>query len=142
MAAAVLLIVGASGCSSERAGASAADTMKAWRNQTQPSIDKMNDAMAWFEGAVKSSDFTGAVDACRSFAGSVDSLERHLPSPNDDVTAVLKEAVGHFQDFDRECPSVNAEMTQDQANLVVSYRDKGVERIKTAVDMMNRIEQQ
>jgi hypothetical protein len=33
-------------------------------------------------------------------------------------------------------------MTQDQANLVVSYRDKGIERIKTAVGMMDRIEQQ
>ena len=98
--------------------------------------------MAWFEGAVKTSDYTGAVDACRSFSGGVDSLERRLPSPNDDVTAVLEEAVSHFRDFDRECPSVNAEMTQDQANLVVSYRDKGVERIKTAVEMMNRIEQQ
>ena len=143
MAAAGLLIVGLTGCSStERTGATHADTLKAWRTDAQPSIDKMNDAMAWFEGAVKSSDFTGAVDACRSFAGGVDSLERHLPSPNDDVTAVLKDAVSHFHDFDRECPSVNAEMTQDQANLVVSYRDKGVERIKTAVDMMDHIEQQ
>jgi hypothetical protein len=37
---------------------------------------------------------------------------------------------------------VNPQMTQDQANAVVSYRDKGIERIKTAVDMMDRIEAQ
>jgi len=98
--------------------------------------------MAWFEGAVRTSDYTGALDACRSFAGGVDSLERHLPSPDAGVTAVLKEAVSHFRDFDRECLTVNAAMTQDQANLVVSYRDKGIERIKTAVGMMDRIEQQ
>jgi len=143
MVAASLLIVGLSGCSStERTGATHADTLKAWRNDAQPSIDKMNDAMAWFEGAVRTSDYTGALDACRSFAGGVDSLERHLPSPDDGVTAVLKEAVSHFSDFDRECLTVNAAMTQDQANLVVSYRDKGIERIKTAVGMMDRIEQQ
>jgi hypothetical protein len=143
MAAAGLLIVGLAGCSStEHDVASHADTVKAWRNRAQPTIDKMNDAMAWFEGAVKSSDYAGAVDACRSFAGGVDGLDRQLPSPDDDVTAVLREAVSQFRDFDRECPTVNAEMTQDQANLVVSYRDKGIERIKTAVDMMNRIEQQ
>ena len=142
MAAAGLLIVGLTGCSStESTGATHADTLKAWRNDAQPSIDKMNDAMAWFEGAVKSSDYPGAIDACRSFAGSVDSLERQLPSPDDGVTAVLREAVGHFRDFDRECVTVNADMTQDQANLVVSYRDKGIERIKTAVEMMDRIEQ-
>jgi hypothetical protein len=143
MAAAGLLIVGLAGCSSaERPGATHADTLKAWRNDAQPSIDTMNDAMAWFEGAVRSSDYTGALDACRSFAGSVDSLERHLPSPDNGVTAVLKEAVNHFRDFDRECLTVNATMTRDQANLVVSYRDKGIERIKTAVGMMDRIEQQ
>jgi hypothetical protein len=102
----------------------------------------MNDAMAWFEGAVRSSDYTGALNACRSFADGVGSLERELPSPDDGVTAVLKEAVGHFRDFDRECVTVNPEMTQDEANTVVSYRDKGIERIKTAVDMMDRIEQQ
>jgi hypothetical protein len=143
MAAAGLLIVGLTGCSStERTGATHADTVKAWRNDAQPAIDKMNDAMAWFEGAVRTSDYTGALDACRSFAGGVDSLERHLPSPDDGVTAVLKQAVSHFRDFDRECLTVNAAMTQDQANLVVSYRDKGIERIKTAVGMMDRIEQQ
>jgi hypothetical protein len=128
MAAAGLLIVGLTGCSStERTGATHADTLKAWRTDTQPSIDKMNDAMAWFEGAVRSSDYTGALDACRSFAGGVDSLERHLPSPDDGVTAVLKEAVSHFRDFDRECLTVNAAMPQDQANLVVSYRDSPTE---------------
>ena len=141
MAAAGLLIVGLTGCSStERA--THADTLKAWRTDAQPSIDKMNDGMAWFEGAVRSSDYTGALDACRSFAGGVDNLERHLPSPDDGVTAVLKEAVSHFRDFDRECLTVNAAMTQDQADLVVSYRDKGIERIKTAVGMMDRVEQQ
>jgi len=142
MAAAGLLIVGLGGCSAEPRQASHADALKAWRTQAQPSIDRMNDAMAWFEGAVRTSDYTGALDACRSFAGGVDSLERHLPSPDDGVTAVLKEAVSHFRDFDRECLTVNAAMTQDQANLVVSYRDKGIERIKTAVGMMDRIEQQ
>ena len=142
MAAAGLLIVGLAGCSSEGAGSSHADTMKAWRNHAQPSIDKMNDAMTWFEGAVKSSDYTGALDACRSFAGGVDSLERQFPSPDDGVTAVLKEAVSHFRDFDRECVTVNPGMTQDEANAVVSVRDKGIERIKAAVDMMDRIEAQ
>jgi hypothetical protein len=141
--AAGLLIVGLSGCSTgERTTVTHADDMKAWRNQAQPSIDKMNDAMAWFEGAVKNSDYTGAVEACRSFAGGVDALQRQLPSPDDDVTAVLEEAVSHFRDFDRECPTVNAGMTQDQANLVVAHRDKGIERIKTAVGMMDRLEQQ
>src|SRR5689334_1477544 len=141
VAAAGLLIVGLTGCSSAHTP-SHADTLKAWRTHAQPSIDRMNDAMTWFEGAVKSSDYTGALDACRAFAGGVDSLERQLPTPDDDVTAVLKEAVSHFRDFDRECVTVNAQMTQDQANVVVSYRDKGIERIKTAVDMMDRIEAQ
>jgi hypothetical protein len=58
------------------------------------------------------------------------------------VTAVLREAVSHFRDFDRACVKVSPEMTQDNANAVVSHRDKGIERIKTAVDMMDRIEQQ
>jgi hypothetical protein len=102
----------------------------------------MNDAMTWFEGAVNSSDYAGALDACRAFAGGVDSLERQLPTPDDGVTAVLKEAVTHFRDFDRECVTVSPQMTQDQANIVVSHRDKGIERIKTAVDMMDRIESQ
>lgn len=142
MAATGLLIIGLAGCSSDDRGASHADTLKAWRTHAQPSIDKMNDAMTWFEGAVKSSDYTGALDACRAFAGGVDSLERHLPTPDDGVTAVLKEAVSHFRDFDRECVRVNPQMTQDEANAVVSVRDKGIERIKTAVDMMDRIEAQ
>ena len=98
--------------------------------------------MAWFEGAVRGSDYTGALNACRSFADGVSRLERELPSPDDGVTAVLKEAVDRFRDFDRECVTVNPGMTQDEANIVVSYRDKGVERIKAAVDMMDRIEQQ
>jgi hypothetical protein len=141
MAAAGLLILGLTSCSS--AGEPRhADTLKAWRTQSQPSIDRMNDALAWFEGAVKSSDYPGALAACRSFAGGVDTLERQLPAPNADVTAVLKEAVGHFREFDRECAGVNPQMTRDQANVVVSYRDRGIERIKTAVDMMDRIEQQ
>ncbi|AGB22932.1 hypothetical protein Mycsm_02597 [Mycobacterium sp. JS623] len=142
MAAAALLIAGLTGCSSADRGASHADTLKTWRTHAQPSIDKMNDAMTWFEGAVKSSDYAGALDACRAFAGGVDSLERQLPTPDDSVTSVLKEAVGHFRDFDRQCVTVNPQMTQDQANVVVSYRDKGIERIKTAVDMMDRIEAQ
>jgi hypothetical protein len=142
MAAAGLLIVGVAGCTSADRGASHADTLKAWRTHAQPSIDKMNDAMTWFEGAVKSSDYTGALNACRAFAGGVDSLERQMPTPDDDVTAVLNEAVNHFRDFDRQCVTVNPQMTQDQANVVVSYRDKGIERIKTAVDMMDRIEAQ
>jgi hypothetical protein len=142
MAAAGLLIVGLTSCSSADRDASHADTLKAWRTHAQPSIDKMNDAMTWFEGAVKSSDYAGALDACRAFAGGVDSLERQLPTPDDGVTAVLKEAVNHFRDFDRECVTVNPQMTQDQANAVVSVRDKGIERIKTAVDMMDRIEAQ
>jgi hypothetical protein len=143
MAAVGLLIAGLTGCSSvARNDASHADAVKAWRNQAQPSIDRMNDAMAWFEGAVKTSDYGGALNACHSFAGGVDSLEQHLPAPDDGVTAALREAVSHFRDFDRECPTVNADITQDRANLVVSYRDQGVERIKAAVDMMNRLEQQ
>ena len=105
-------------------------------------MDRMNDALAWFEGAAKSSDWTNAVNACRSFAGGVDTLERQLPTPDDGVTAVLREAVSHFRDFDRECLTVNPQMAQDEANVVVSYRDKGIERIKTAVDMMDRLEQQ
>ena len=142
MAAAGLLIVGLTGCSSAGPTASHSDTLKAWRTTAQPSIDRMNDAMTWFEGAVKSSDYPGALNACRAFASGVDSLERQLPAPDGDVTAVLKEAVSHFRDFDRECVTVNPDMTQDQANAVVSIRDKGIERIKTAVDMMNRIEAQ
>ena len=142
MAAAGLLIVGLTGCSSSESTVSHGDTLKAWRTHAQPSIDRMNDAMTWFEGAVKSSDYAGALNACRAFAGGVDSLERQLPTPDDGVTAVLKEAVTHFRDFDRECVTVNPQMTQDQANVVVSFRDKGIERIKTAVDMMDRIEAQ
>ena len=143
MAAAGLLIVGLSSCSStERSGATHADTLKAWRTEAQPAIDRMNDALAWFEGAVRSSDYTGALAACRSFAGAVDSLERQLPAPDDGVTGVLREAVSHFRDFDRECVTVNPQMTHDEANLVVSHRDKGIERVKTAVDMMDRLEQQ
>jgi hypothetical protein len=140
--AAGLLIVGLIGCSSSDRTVSHGDTLKAWRTHAQPSIDKMNDAMTWFEGAVKSSDYTGALNACRAFAGGVDSLERQLPTPDDSVTAVLKEAVNHFHDFDRECVTVNPQMTQDEANAVVAVRDKGIERIKTAVDMMDRIEAQ
>jgi hypothetical protein len=144
MAAAGLLVVTLTSCSAggEHVGATRADTLKAWRTQAQPSIDRMNDAMAWFEGAVKSSDYPGALAACRSFAGGVDGLEQHLPSPDDEVTTVLRDAVSHFRDFDRECVTVNPQMTQDQANAVVSLRDKGIERIKSAVDMMNRIEAQ
>jgi hypothetical protein len=143
MAAACLLIVGLGGCSSaESTGPSRADTLKAWRTRAQPSIDRMNDAMAWFEGAVKSSDYTDALAACRSFAGGVDSLERELPTPDDGVTAVLREAVSRFHDFNRECLTVNPQMSRDQADVVVSYRDKGIEQIKTAVDMMDRIEAQ
>ena len=143
MAATGLLIVGLSGCSSaEPSGPSRADTLKAWRTQAQPSIDRMNDAMAWFEGAVRSSDYTDALAACRSFADGVGSLERELPAPEDDVTAVLREAVNHFHDFNRECLTVSPQMSREQADVVVSYRDKGIERIKTAVDMMDRIEQQ
>jgi hypothetical protein len=143
IAAGGLLIVGLTGCSSAvRAEATHADTLKAWRTQAQPSIDRMNDALVWFEGAVRGSDYTGALNACRSFAGGVDGLERHLPAPDDGVTTVLREAVSHFRDFDRECVTVSPQMTQDQANVVVSYRDKGIERIKTAVEMMDRIEQQ
>jgi hypothetical protein len=142
MAAAGLLIVGLTGCSAADAGGSRADAMKAWRNQAQPSIDKMNDAMAWFEGAVRSSDYGGALEACRSFAGGVDSLEGHLPSPDDSVTAVLRDAVSHFRDFDRECLTVNPQTSRDEADLVVSHRNDGIERIKTAVDMMDRIEAQ
>ena len=139
-----LLIVALTGCSSadESVSHTHADRLKAWRTQAQPSMDKMNDALVWFQGAVKSSDFTGALNACRSFAGGVDSLERQLPTPDDGVTAVLREAVTNFRDFGRECLTVNPEMTQDQANAVVSHRNKGIERIKTAVDMMDRIEQQ
>ena len=33
-------------------------------------------------------------------------------------------------------------MTRDEANHVVSLRDQGIERVKAAVDMMDRIEQQ
>ena len=143
MAAAGLLIVGLNGCSSdERTAPSRADTLKAWRTQAQPSMDRMNDAMTWFEGAVKSSDYTAALAACRSFAGGVDSLERELPTPDDGVTAVLRDAVTHFHDFTRECLTVSPQMGQDQADAVVSHRDKGIERIKTAVDMMDRIEAQ
>jgi hypothetical protein len=143
VAAAGMLIVALTACAStEHGGASDADALKAWRDQAQPTIDKMNDAMTWFEGAVRSSDYPGALDACRSFADGVGRLERQLPSPDDGVTAVLEEAVGHFRDFDRECLTVNPEMTQEGANAVVSHRDKGIERIKTAVDMMDRIEQQ
>lgn len=143
IAAAGLLIIGLTGCSSsEHTGPSHADTLKAWRTEAQPSIDRMNDALAWFEGAVKSADYTGAVAACHSFAGGVDRLERQLPAPDDGVTGVLREAVSHFRDFDRVCVTVNPQMSQDEANAVVSQRDKGIERIKTAVDMMDRIEQQ
>jgi hypothetical protein len=143
MAVAGLFFVALTSCSAgEHVGASHADTLKAWRTQAQPSIDRMNDAMAWFEGAVRSSDYPGALAACRSFAGGVDGLEQHLPSPDDEVTAILTEAVSRFRDFDRECVTVNPQMTRDQANAVVSLRDKGIERIKTAVDMMNRIEAQ
>ena len=144
LAAAVLLIAGLSGCSSSDAPAqsSHADALKAWRTHAQPSIDKMNDAMALYEGSVRSSDYPNARAACRSFADGVASLEHQLPTPDDSVTAVLKEAVDRFHDFDGVCQTVNPDMTQDQANTVVSVRDKGIERIKTAVDMMDRIEQQ
>jgi hypothetical protein len=116
--------------------------LKAWRNKAQPSIDRMNDAMALFEGSVRTSDYPNALNACRAFAGGVESLERQLPTPDDGVTAVLEEAVSRFHDFDRVCQTVNPQMTQDEANTVVAYRDKGVERIKAAVEMMDRIEQQ
>ncbi len=142
IAAAGLLIAGVASCSSANDTKSHADALKAWRTQAQPSMDRMNDALVWFQGAIKSSDYAGAVNACRAFAGGVHSLERELPTPDDEVTAVLKEAVSHFRDFDRECPTVNAEMTREQADLVVSYRDKGVERVTTAVNIMDRIEQQ
>jgi hypothetical protein len=157
-AAAGLLVIGLASCSSGDespkltatgspgvpaiTGATHADVVKRWRTQAQPSMDKMNDALVWFEGAVKSSDYTDARAACRSFGTSVDSLERQLPAPDDGVTAVIREAVSHFRDFVRECLTVNPEMTQDEANLVVSLRDQGIERIKAAVDMMDRIEQQ
>src|SRR5947208_10310003 len=138
MAAAGLLVVGLTGCASAERGASHADTLKAWRTHAQPSIDRMNDALTWFEGAVKSSDYTGALAACRSFAGGVDSLERQLPTPDDGVTDVLREAVSRFRDFDRQCVPVNPQMTQDQADAAVSVRDKRPARIKTAADMMDR----
>jgi hypothetical protein len=135
------LIAGLAGCSTADR-TSQADSLKAWRTKAQPSMDRMNDALAWFEGAVKSSDYPNALNACHSFAGGVDSLEHQLPTPDDGVTAVLKEAVGHFRDFDRECLTVNPDMTQDQANAVIADRDQGIERIKAAVEMMDRIEAQ
>jgi hypothetical protein len=102
----------------------------------------MNYALVWFEGAVKSSDYSNALAACRSFSGGVDSLAQQLPSPDDAVTGVLREAVSHFRDFARECLTVNPEMTRDEANVVVSSRDQGVQRLHAAIDMMDRIEQQ
>jgi hypothetical protein len=158
ISAATLVIMGLAGCSSGAqpakltatgspgvptvVGATHADVVKLWRTRAQPSIDKMNDALAWFEGAVKSSDYTDAQAACRAFGMAVDELERQLPSPDDEVTAVLREAVLRFRDFGRECMTVNSEMTREEANVVVSYRDQGIERIKAAVHMMDRIEQQ
>jgi hypothetical protein len=143
VAAGGLLIVGLCGCSTEaNPRPSHADTLKAWRTAAQPSIDRMDDALVWFEGAVKASDYPGALAACRAFEGGVDMLQRQLPAPDDDVTAVLKEAVNSFRDFERACVTVNPEMTRDEADTVVSLRDKGIERIKAAVDMMDRIEQQ
>jgi hypothetical protein len=37
---------------------------------------------------------------------------------------------------------VNPQTSRDEADLVVSHRNDGIERIKTAVDMMDRIEAQ
>jgi hypothetical protein len=142
IAAAGLLIVGLSACSSdEHATASHADTVKAWRTGAQPSIDRMDDALVWFEGAVKNADYSGALDACRAFAERVNGLEQRLPAPDADVTAVLNEAVSRFRDFQRQCMTVNPETTREEADAVVAARDKGIERIKAAVDMMDRIEQ-
>lgn len=144
-AAASLLIVGPVSCSSEGpavVGGSHADAVKRWRNQAQPAMDRMNDALAWFEGAVKKSDYDGAHNACRSFGAGVDSLERQLPTPDDDATGAIRDSVSHFRDFAGECLTVDAETTQDEANHVVSLRDQGIERIKAAVDRMDRIEQQ
>lgn len=140
LAASVLVTVGLAGCSS--GGATHADEIKVWRTKAQPSVDKMNYALVWFEGAVKSSDYSNALAACRSFSGGVDSLAQQLPSPDDAVTGVLREAVSHFRDFARECLTVNPEMTRDEANVVVSSRDQGVQRLHAAIDMMDRIEQQ
>jgi hypothetical protein len=147
-----LLIIGLGSCSSAdespkptptgSLGATHSEAVKVWRTQAQPSMDKMNDSLAWLEGAVRSSDYTAASAACRSFGTGVDSLERQLPTPDDGVTAVISEAVSHFRDFARECPTLNPQMTPEEANAVVSYRDEGIERIKAAVDMMDRIEQQ
>jgi hypothetical protein len=141
-AAASLLIVGVVSCSSAGVGGSHADAVKRWRNQAQPAMDRMNDALVWFEGAVKKSDYDGAHNACRSFGAGVDSLERQLPTPDDDATGAIREAVSQFRDFGGECLTVDAEMTQDEANHVVSLRDQGIERIKAAVDIMDRIEHQ
>jgi hypothetical protein len=140
LAASVLVAIGLVGCSS--VDATHADAIKAWRTTAQPSLDKVNDALTWFEGAVKSSDYTGALAACRSFSGGVDSLEQQLPSPDDAVTGVLREAVSHFRDFARGCLTVNPDMTRDEANVVVSYRDRGIERLHAAIDMMDHLEQQ
>jgi hypothetical protein len=93
-------------------------------------------------GRRESSDYTDARAACRSFSTSVDSLDRQLPTPDDGVTAVIRGAVSHFRDFTLECLTVNPEMKQDEANLVVSLRDQGIERVRTVADRMDRIEQQ
>jgi hypothetical protein len=50
---------------------SKADAIRVWRSQAQPAVDRMNDALAWVEGAIDSFDYTDARAGCRAFGEGV-----------------------------------------------------------------------
>lgn len=112
--------------------------LRAWLTEAEPSIDALATAHDSIAAAAARNDLAGAGVACQTAGGAVANSQRHMPSPDPAVNALLQRAITGYQVGLRYC--LSGTQRQDVADLgqAAAYLNQGNTALQAAMSVVER----
>jgi hypothetical protein len=108
-----------------------------WMSKITPVKGRLQDALESLNDAAQAQDFVGMHDSCVRLGAAANDLAATQPSPREDLTAAIQDAVDNFKQAGSKCDVLTPEAGQDAVQGVLADVQNGVASLQQAAALLD-----
>ena len=135
---AVLAVAGAllTACTQTVPGEPGAPAELQWQRPITDSVSSLGGTLGIVGEAMTAHDFVAMSRDCAKLQGTLDGLDKRLPTPNGDVNSSLRDSIDNFRSFARVCMTMTPGTADASLDQLSGYLDRGDTSMRKALQQM------
>ncbi|OKH83565.1 hypothetical protein EB75_08275 [Mycobacterium sp. ST-F2] len=125
-----------SACTQTVPGEAGAPAELSWQRPITDSVANLGGMLGTVGDSMTAHDFVAMSRDCAKLQGTLDSLGKNLPTPDEDVNESLRDSIDNFRSFARVCMMMTPGTADAALDQLSGYLDRGDTSMRKALQQM------